>query len=69
MNSVWGDTGNMLKLVLGFVLLISDGKGPLATVGPYVNSVDEGSTRGTCLAIAKTCSGHRNYLSLNIAGI
>lgn len=69
MNLVWGDTGNMLKLVLGFVLLISDGKGPLAAVGPYVYSVDARSTRGTCLAIVKTFSGHRNYLSLNITGI
>lgn len=35
MNSVWGDSGNILKLVLGFMLLISDGKGPLvAAVGP-----------------------------------
>lgn len=34
MNSVLGDTGNILKLVLGFVLLLSDGRGPLAAVGP-----------------------------------
>lgn len=34
MNSVWGDTGNILKPVLGFVLLISVGKGPLGAVGP-----------------------------------